>query len=55
MEKKVEKKKVEEKKEVELPKEVEVDLVKAWESNLPQLKFDFYDFKTVYVNSQDKL
>jgi hypothetical protein len=28
--------------------------VKAWEKSLGDLKFTFYDFKTLFVNSSDK-
>lgn len=28
--------------------------MKAWSTGLPELKFDFYDFKTEFVNSKDQ-
>jgi len=30
------------------------DPSKAWSQGLKELKFDFYDFKTEFVNSKDK-
>ena len=39
--------------EEEKPKET-VDTVKAWEESLPELSFNFFDFKTEFVNSKDK-
>lgn len=39
----------------EKPAEKKVeDPVKAWATSLPELKFDFYDFKTEFVNAKDK-
>ena len=35
--------------------EKEEDVFKNWENSLPTLKFDFYDYKTLYVNSADKM
>ena len=32
----------------------EEDPAKKWAKNLPELKFEFYDFKTEFVNSKDK-
>ena len=31
-----------------------VDKLKEWETNLPALKFEFYDYKTLFVNAPDK-
>jgi len=35
-------------------KVVPVDKMKNWINNLPELKLNFYDFKTELVNSKDK-
>lgn len=36
------------------PAKATVDPAKQWEQSLPELPFDFYDFKTEFVNSKDK-
>lgn len=48
------KEKPKEEKKATAPPAEAVDPTKAWESSLPETKFNYYDFKTEYANAADK-